>query len=196
MAFYRASDLRNVGQRTASRSSTSARAMLAYRGLAVSDRDHFHIFLSHSYRDAEVILGIVERLEAQRLSVYVDWMVDAQLDRTKVNAQTAALLRRRMKQCESMIFATSTSSPASKWMPWELGYFDGAVSEQISIMPIEGDQGPGHHGQEYLGLYPTIEALPSVGGKVMAAVSPDGATFTAIHDFATGLNTRQRLLYR
>jgi hypothetical protein len=195
MSFYRASDLRSAGLRTASRSGSTARQMLAYRGLAASDRDYFDIFLSHSYQDADVILGIVERLEAQRLSVYVDWMVDAQLDRTKVNAQTAALLRKRMRQCESMIFATSTSSPTSKWMPWELGYFDGAVSEQISIMPIEGDQGPGNHGQEYLGLYRRIEALPFVGGQFMAAVSPDGATFTEIHDFAMGLNTRRPIPY-
>lgn len=198
MAFYTAAELRRSGLRTASRSSTSARAILTYRGFSASDDDFFDIFLSHSYQDAAAILGIVELLEARRIRVYVDWIVDRQLDRTTVNAQTADLLRRRMKQCGSMIFATSTSSPASKWMPWELGYFDGLHGEQtISIMPIEDDEAAsGHFGQEYLELYRAVEKLPTTGGYFMAAVSPDQTNFVEIYNFATGFNFLEPLNHR
>ncbi len=63
---------------------------------AFNANDSFDVFLSHSSKDAEVILGIKLLLEGQGLSVYVDWIVDTQLDRTKVNAETAETLRDRM----------------------------------------------------------------------------------------------------
>src|SRR2546421_12943190 len=85
----------------------------------------FDVFLSHSFLDAQIILGVKELLEAEGLRVYVDWIEDAQLDRSRVTAKTADLLRNRMRHSESLIFATSATSSQSKWMPWELGYFDG-----------------------------------------------------------------------
>ena len=90
-------------------------------------------------------------------SVYLDWIQDSQLDRTKVDKATADLLRRRMKQCRSLFFGTSDISPSSKWMPWECGYFDG-VKGKVAICPIvmQGTQNE-YTGQEYLGLYPYIQ---------------------------------------
>jgi hypothetical protein len=197
VAFYTASELRSSGLRTASRSFTSARAILTHRGQSASADDYFDIFLSHSYQDAATILGVVELLEAQRIRVYVDWINDRQLDRSMVTSQTADVLRQRMRQCTSLIFATSTSTPASKWMPWELGYFDGLNGDQqISIMPIEEDETTGYLGQEYLGLYRAIEKLSSRGGDFMAAVSPDQRDFMEIYDFATGFDFRQPLTNR
>lgn len=189
MAFYRISDLRRDGLRVAARHFTSADAVLERRTISISDRDVFDIFLSHSFRDAPVILAIAELLESQGVRVYVDWLVDRQLDRSKVNATTAALLRKRMEQCRSLIFATSTSSPSSKWMPWELGYFDGLRGSRIAIMPIEEHEIPGKYGQEYLELYPAIEKLPAVGGgTVVAAVRTDRKAYMRLHDFAAGSN--------
>jgi hypothetical protein len=187
MAFYKRSELRSDGFfRVAASGLGTANDVLNQRTASVRTNDLFDIFLSHSFRDAPLILGIVEVLEDQGVSVYVDWLVDAQLDRSKVNARTAAVLRQRMKQCKSLIFATSTASPSSKWMPWELGYFDGLRGERISIMPIEETPG-GTQGQEYLGLYPAIEKLPVVGGgTVAAAVRTDRKAFMHVSDFAAG----------
>lgn len=78
---------------------------------------------------------------------------DKELDRSRISAATADLLRKRMKQCKSLVFKTSASSSSSKRMPWELGYFDGLKGSRISIMPID-DGGVGMKGQEYLELYP------------------------------------------
>ena len=39
------------------------------------------------------------------------------------------MLRQRMDHCRFLLFATSKASPDSKWMPWELGYFDGLRRE-------------------------------------------------------------------
>lgn len=189
MVYYTAAELRNDGSRVATRNFTTAEAVLDRRTTKTSDLEFFDIFLSHSFRDAQVILGVAELLEAQGVSVYVDWLVDRQLDRSKVTAATARLLRKRMGQCNSLIFATSTSSSSSKWMPWELGYFDGLKGSNISIMPIEDHEAPGRFGQEYLELYPAIQKLRVIGGgTTTAAVRVDGKAYMGLRDFAKGSN--------
>ena len=119
----------------------------------------YDIFLSHSYEDAEVIAGIKVLVEQEGLSVYVDWIEDAQADRSKVTAKTAEMLRQRMRHCRFLLFATSKASPSSKWMPWELGYFDGLRQDRVGILPIVASDGGSFNGQEYLGLYPAWEII-------------------------------------
>lgn len=114
----------------------------------------YDIFLSHSYQDAKVILGLKGTLEDMGYEVYVDWIEDKQLDRGQVNAETANQLRHRMRNCKSLFFATSNNSSDSKWMPWELGYFDG-FRRKVAILPINDSAYKQNtfEGQEYLGLY-------------------------------------------
>lgn len=130
---------------------------------SVRDTDRFDIFLSHCVRDAAVIAGVKALLEEQGHKVYVDWLVDKQLDRGRVTPETADIIRGRMKASESLLFATSESSPDSKWMPWELGYFDGLRQGRIAILPLVASSGGTFSGQEYLGLYPVIEKLSQSG---------------------------------
>jgi hypothetical protein len=118
----------------------------------------FDIFLSHSYEDARLILGVKRLLEGQRLSVYVDWIEDNQLNRAAVTFSTAETLRQRLRRCRYLLFATSQSSPRSRWMPWELGYFDGRNGRnKIGILPLVDDAHADFAGQEYLGIYPRVE---------------------------------------
>jgi hypothetical protein len=127
------------------------------KSAATSASTKFDVFLSHSFLDAQIILGVKELLEAEGLRVYVDWIEDAQLDRSRVTAKTADLLRNRMRHSESLIFATSSTSSQSKWMPWELGYFDGFKPDFVAILPLVQSVASDFSGQEYLGLYPYIE---------------------------------------
>ena len=120
----------------------------------------FDIFLSHAYEDAQVIAGIKALLENEQFSVYVDWIEDAQLDRTEVTAITADTLRKRMRRCRFLLYASSKSSTTSKWMPWEVGYFDALRGEEaIGILPIVQSRGSTFPGQEYLNLYPKYELI-------------------------------------
>jgi hypothetical protein len=123
----------------------------------------FDIFLSHSSEDADVIAGLKVMLEREGLSVYVDWLEDPQLDRSHVTAETAGMLRNRMNHCGSLVYASSTASSNSKWMPWELGYFDGRRPGRVGILPVVTTPGAGFRGQEYLGLYPVIEQIDFEG---------------------------------
>lgn len=117
----------------------------------------YDIFVSHSYSEADEILKLKQMTEDMGFTTYVDWIVDPQLDRSKVNKESAKLLRSRMKQCKSLFFVTSASSPDSKWMPWELGYFD-ALKQRVAILPVleSSTVTNEYKGQEYLGLYPYI----------------------------------------
>jgi hypothetical protein len=121
----------------------------------------YDIFLSHSFRDAALILGVKLKLEDHGHTVYVDWIEDPQLDRSKVNKSTAEKLRNRMQSCKCLCYATTPSSSDSKWMPWECGYMDGKKN-RVAILPLT-ESGQGYAGQEYLGIYPYIDEAPPDG---------------------------------
>lgn len=55
--------------------------------------ERFDIFLSHSIRDAELVLGVKVVLEDAGKSVYIDWIEDPALDRAQVTGKTADMLR-------------------------------------------------------------------------------------------------------
>jgi len=157
MALFNSGELYRMGfQITRSRNMTAEvilkESYSAYKSNAVYD-----IFLSHSYRDKNVILGLKDFIEKLGYTVYIDWVVDTQLDRTAVTKDTAQVLQSRMKNCKSLFFAVSGNSSTSVWMPWELGYFDG-IKGKVAILPIIEDISPtnSYHGQEYLGLYPYV----------------------------------------
>lgn len=59
-------------------------------------------------------------------------------------------------QSSALIYAHSNQSGSSKWMPWELGYFDGFRSA-VAILPIAQTNEDSFTGQEYLGLYPYVD---------------------------------------
>ncbi|QIK79045.1 toll/interleukin-1 receptor domain-containing protein [Sphingomonas piscis] len=117
---------------------------------------NFDVFLSHSILDKELIAGAKLALEERGLSVYVDWITDPQLDRTRVSTGTASHLRRRMRQCQMLVYVHSENAAVSKWCPWELGYFDGMRRGNVFIMPVASNIKYGFEGQEYLGLYPYL----------------------------------------
>lgn len=116
----------------------------------------YDVFLSHAFKDAGLVLGAKTMLEEKGLSVYVDWIEDSQLDRSKVTEETANTIRERILKCNSLFYFTTSNSEFSKWMPWEAGYFDG-VKNKVAILPAIEDDESSFKGREYLGLYPYID---------------------------------------
>lgn len=134
-------------------------AALILHSLPQIFRSHFDIFLSHAIRDAELILGLKLLLEAAGKTVYVDWIDDPKLDRARVSGETAETLRTRMRQSDSLFYAYSRHSRTSRWMPWELGYFDG-FNGNVAILPIIPDMGMlDFEAEEYLQIYPKVDAI-------------------------------------
>lgn len=156
MTYFRLAEVRaNAGVSVTASAFTRLKDMAP---LSITTQ-RFDVFLSHAIDDAVEVLGVKRLLEAAGQSVYVDWMEDPQLDRSRVTTGTADLLRRRMKQCKTLIYLHSSAATRSVWMPWELGHFDGRAG-QIWIMPLVQSQDAEFKGTEYLGLYPTVERDP------------------------------------
>lgn len=187
MGFFTESEFQLIGRTSALVSGKSVSNLLKEEA-AVADSDYreYDVFLSHSIKDANIILGIRIVLIRQGLKVYVDWIEDPALDSSNVTPKTAEKLRRRMRQSKSMIYAHSINSPGSKWMPWELGFFDG-FNGNIAILPIMKNENDSFKGQEFLGLYPYIDKSANTtwvnrGNAPMSAIgeSASGQSFQSL----------------
>ncbi|MGZ4079172.1 MAG: toll/interleukin-1 receptor domain-containing protein [Bacteroidia bacterium] len=126
----------------------------------------YDIFLSHSSDDAELVEGLKLEFQDAGYSVYVDWIEDPQYNRSNVTKETALMLQERMKNSKSLIYAFSHNATASKWMPWELGYFDG-IKGLVTVLPIFKEITLSFTGNEYLGLYNYIDISPIDGKNVL-----------------------------
>lgn len=116
----------------------------------------YDIFLSHSSKDMELIAGLKLMLEDLGYSVYVDWNDEA-LDPDDVSPETAKILRDRMKQCRSLVYTFSENASNSKWMPWELGYFDALKNSRVAVLPISQTAKSAYKGSEFIGVYYIVQ---------------------------------------
>jgi len=168
MSFFTESQVRQKATQTKRYNTLATEELLIESNEKFESSDaNYDIFLSHSFKDAELILGIKEILEDEYgYSVYVDWIEDQHLERDKVTQNTAQVLKDRMNSAKSLLFVTTENSETSKWMPWELGYFDG-INGHVAILPImKHDLDATYEGQEYLGLYPYISYSKITGLKL------------------------------
>jgi hypothetical protein len=170
MAYVTLSEARSAA---ASRWVTKSLAESALRTAAAAPATNdYDVFLSHSHEDAQAIAGVKTLLEQEGVSVYVYWAEENQA--APVTAATAAKLRVRMNHCRALIYASSQASPKSKWMPWELGFFDGRKPGRVAIMPLPSSTT--FAGQEYLELYPNVERVAFQSGRRGLAVRGPSTT--------------------
>lgn len=168
MALFTESEIRERAQRESGIYKTAASILeesvtASLEQLQRKPDTQYDIFLSHSIKDAELILGIKMVCEDLGYSVYVDWIEDRELDRNNVTKHTADILRKRMMHSKSLFYVTTDNAETSKWMPWECGYFDG-LKEKVAIVPIKKYSHDDEYiGQEYLGLYPYIVKAKAQG---------------------------------
>lgn len=160
MTTFTISEVRSIGR--AARMQETASVILDAAVRSQTTAKTHDIFLSHAFKDAELILGVKLKLESYGLSVYVDWVDDPQLDRSAITSRTASTLRDRMDCCRSLFYSTTASSSQSKWMPWECGYVDGKRGRS-AILPLTETGTCLYEGQEYLGIYPYITEAPRKG---------------------------------
>jgi hypothetical protein len=192
MALLNEAHLRSLAGSRASRGYGSTSDALQKSIKASTALSAFTIFLSHSYLDKALILGITEYLEQMGYVVYVDWREDTQLSRDNVTKETAALVRTRIMQSDSLFFATTDSAKDSKWMPWELGYMDGKKGKS-AILPIARTVTLGdiYAGQEYLGIYPYIASGNDKERKERLWVHEDAMTYVTFDGWLTGSQPRK-----
>jgi hypothetical protein len=118
---------------------------------------HYDIFLSHSARDKNTVLAILEIIQNKGYSAYVDWIDDSQADRNAI----ASKIKTAINKSARLLYIHTHNSINSKWTPWEIGCFDYAKGvNKIAIMPLldNNNNTPSYYGQEYLQQYNTISA--------------------------------------
>lgn len=162
MAFFTRKELRASGfARQLMEVAKSAEDLILKEASEASNSSRFDIFLSYRHLDAVEVLGLGEKFERMGYSVYIDDVKDKYLRDAPTSKSTAETVRKRMKQSKCLFFGTSKNHSDSKWMPWELGYFDG-LKGKVAICPVSEDaEEVDFEGQEYLGLYPYISREPS-----------------------------------
>jgi TIR domain len=116
----------------------------------------YDIFLSHSARDFREVDEVRSTLLKANFSVYCDRYDDKLLDRSKVTSTTANTLKDRMRRCNAMVFVVTQNSSGSRWMPWELGFFDG-VRGKVLVYPVDDDALAAANQQEYLSLFKILK---------------------------------------
>ena len=138
MPFLTESAVRARAVRIARSAERTAGRILLEATASVGQK--FDVFLSHSSTEPEeILLGIKLFLEDDGLSVYVDKYSDPQLSPGKVSRETANILRSRMGDSKILLYVHSAHSSKSRWMPWELGYFDG-LKGKVGVIPVTKNQ--------------------------------------------------------
>ena len=87
------------------------------------------VFISHKMEDAEKAQRLKRRIESFGLTCWID-ADDAEMERIQKALPVDYKLltdriREHLRTCRCLIFAFSAKSRESRWMPWELGFFDG-----------------------------------------------------------------------
>jgi hypothetical protein len=149
------------------------------------------IFLSHSYDDKELVLGMALVIEDFGYSVYLDWRDDPSLERKRVTKETAEKLRARMKASRCLLYSTTEHATESKWMSWELGFKDGD-NTRVAILPVSPIQTTSYQGQEYLGVYPYISNGNDTTGKHRLWVHRSLTCYVTFDDWLAGQEPTER----
>jgi hypothetical protein len=129
MALYTSDYLKNLSR---NKTSNQQRSLNEQRNLT---HISFDIFLCHSYLDKEEVEGLYLELTKMGFTVYVDWIIDPDLDRNIVTKESAERVRKRLRASKTLLLAISANAALSKWMPWELGYVDGNT-QRCALMPV------------------------------------------------------------
>jgi hypothetical protein len=134
------------------------------------DRPFYDIFISYRHRDAGAVDQLAAHIEALGYEVFVDSHFSGLNDPNEIKRDTIETIRQHIAKATCLIVAYSRESakkdvakgePVGVWMPWELGYFDGAITSRIAVYLLDGprdeeDDKNFYKGCEYLQLYEEI----------------------------------------
>lgn len=116
----------------------------------------FDVFLSYNIKNIEAVKAIYFFLTKKGLKVYLDCIVDPDMQRDNCGKPTAQRIHNRLMNSKSLLYAQSSSAGNSNWMPWELGVVDGHT-HKCFIMPVTSDAKQVTPKREYLSLYPYVK---------------------------------------
>lgn len=95
---------------------------------SVQSQKRYGIFISHSYKDGEIVKKVVSILNKRGLSCYYDWSSDNDfLKRSLVSEFTKIVLKKRIEQSDKMLLIRTSNSMdgfnvSSEWIQMELDH--------------------------------------------------------------------------
>jgi hypothetical protein len=135
-------------------------------------KNYVDVFVSHKQEDTDEAKRLKSRIEQLQYTCYID--ADDTGVKQLASAATAEHLRNTIRGCRCLLYVMSERSHESKWMPWELGFFDGRwgrlpvglyllpsrKSSRVGATPSDGSAV--FSVQEYLEMYECVddESLP------------------------------------
>jgi hypothetical protein len=99
-------------------------------------------FISHQQRDKAKAIALKDKIKGLGFSCFID-ADDPELSQKKERtvAEQRALaerIRGKLRNCRCIIYAYTAQSLESRWMPWELGFFDGRWGpRQIGLYDLD-----------------------------------------------------------
>ena len=137
----------------------------------------YDVFISYRHRDSAAVEQLAADIEALGYEVFCDRHFSGLNDPNEIKRETIKTIRQHIAKATCLIVAYSRESakkdvakgePVGVWMPWELGYFDGAMTSRIAVYLLDGPRGKEdaktfYKGCEYLQLYEeiTLTDLPA-----------------------------------
>ena len=132
------------------------------------------VFVSHKDVDEALAKRVAQRVQQNRMGVYLD-SVDPALERD--GPELADYLLERMSECEQLIAVVSAATSESWWVPWEIGvgsekgFRMASFSESFVQLPT------------YLQKWPSLRALNDVDlyCQLSASTAERVRTGTRVH---------------
>jgi len=115
----------------------------------------YDVFLSHSSKDRADVDRVRDELKALGYRVCVDYEVLPTITSEEVTRDAADALLEKMRECSSLVYVLSPGSTSSQWMPWEMGFFDGA-NGTVFIWPVDEEAEAYAKERRYVDLYPKV----------------------------------------
>lgn len=112
---------------------------------SIQNKKTFDYFISHSYKDTEIVNVVIKKLNKANLHSYCDWMADTYfLKRTYVSQFTKEVIKRRIEQSKKVLFIktkntiNNAGNILSKWIKMEILYAK-TLQKQIECLDLLDD---------------------------------------------------------
>ena len=105
---------------------------------AIQINQEYDYFISHSSKDKDQVRECIKNLNNKGKTCYCDWSMDDDfLKRIYTNEYTKEVLKVRMEQSKHLIFLRTDNSIESKWVEFELEYFENQKKKIFVINNID-----------------------------------------------------------
>lgn len=119
--------------------------MKRFEADTIQNKKHYSVFVSHSFKDSNLIKQIISILNKQGFSCYCDWLSDNDfLKRSLVSEYTKEVLKKRIEQSDKVLLVRTENSMTgvklnSPWIELEIDHSI-SLKKPIYYIDLLGDR--------------------------------------------------------